>query len=115
MPLDIVRFVELVPGDAGKHFIHNVALHMFNDNWVFFGRRNTGEWRPGKWTWQKQEAEVITLRFAWKNGIRAKTTSFKRNALGWYVSNKHVRACQTKVLYLLPPTNTAELQDMMST
>ena len=105
MPCDIVRFVELVPGDAGRHFIHNVALHMLHDNWVCFGRRNTGEWRPGKWTWLKEEAEVMTLRFAWKDGIRAKTTSFKRNALGWYVTNRHTSACHAKVLYLLPETN----------
>ena len=115
MPSDIVRFVELVHGDAGRHFIHNVALHMLNVNLVFFNRRNTGEWRPGKWTWLKEEAEVITLRFAWKDGIRAKTTSFKRNALGWYVSYQHVRACEAKVLYLLPATNTAESQDPIST
>ena len=114
MPFDIVRFVELVPGDAGRHFIHNVALHMLNDNWIFFGRRDTGEWRPGKWTWQKQEPEVLLLRFAWKDGIRAKTTSFQRNALGWYVSNSHVRACQTKLLYRLPVTNTGESADLMS-
>ena len=35
-PLDIVRFVELVPGDAGRHFLHNVALQMSNANWIFF-------------------------------------------------------------------------------
>ena len=114
MPFDIVRFVELVPGDAGRHFIHNVALHMLNDNWIFFGRRDTGEWRPGKWTWQKQEPEVLLLRFAWKEGVRAKTTSFQKNALGWYVSNSHVRACQTKVLYRLPVTNTGESADLIS-
>ena len=112
---DIVRFVEFVPGDDGKHFLHNVALHMSNNNWVFFGLGDTGEWRPGKWTWQKQEVEVITLTYAWKNGIREKTTSFKRNALGWYVTNMHTRACHSKVLYLLPPTNVAELEDMMIT
>ena len=114
MPFDIVRFVEFVPGDGGRHFIHNVALHMLNDNWFFFGHRDTGEWRPGKWTRQKQEPEVLLLWFAWKEGVRAKTTSFQKNALGWYVSNSHVRACQTKVLYRLPVTNTGESADLIS-
>ena len=35
LPFEIVRFVEFVPGDDGKHFIHNVALNMCNHNWVF--------------------------------------------------------------------------------
>ena len=114
LPFDIVRFVEIVPGDGGRHFIHNVALHMLNDNWIFFGQRDTGEWRPGKWTRQKQEPEVLLLWFAWKEGVRAKTISFQKNALGWYVSNSHVRACQTKLLYRLPVTNTGESADLMS-
>ena len=115
LPFEIVRFVEFVPGDDGKHFIHHVALNMCNHNWVFFGQGDTGELRPGNWAWHKQEAEVITLTYAWKNGIPEKTTSFKRNALGWYVTNKRARACHSKVLYLLPPTNVAELEDMMIT
>ena len=114
LPSDIVRFVEIVPGDGGRHFIHNVALHMLNDNWICFGRRDSGEWRPGKWTWQKQEPEVLLLRFAWKEGVRAKTTSFQKNARGWYVSNSHARACQTKVLYRLPVTNTGESADLIT-
>ena len=114
MPWDIVRFVEFVPGENGRHTLHNVAVHMLNDNWIFFGRPGTGEWRPGKWTRQKQEPEVLLLWFAWKEGVRAKTISFQKNALGWYVSNSHVRACQTKVLYRLPVTNTGESADLMS-
>ena len=43
LPFEIVRFVEFVPGDDGKHFIHNVALNMCNHNWVFFGQGDTGE------------------------------------------------------------------------
>ena len=115
LPFAIVRFVAFVPGDDGKHFIQNVALSVFNHNWIFFGQGDTGEWRPGNWTWHKKEAEVITLTYAWKNGIPEKTTSFKRNALGWYVTNKHTRACHSKVLYLLPPSNVAEFEDMMIT
>ena len=112
---DIVRFVEFVPGDAGRHFLHNVALQISNANWIFFGQGDTGEWRPGNWTWQKQEDEVITLTYAWKNDIPKKMTSFRRNALGWYVTNMHTRACHSKVLYLLPPTNVAEVEDTMIT
>ena len=107
MASDIVRFVEYVPGDNGQHFLNNLALDRCNDNWVFFGDGDTGEWRPGKWTWHKQEEEVITLTYARKHGILEKTRSFKRNALGWYVTNRHTSACHTKVLYLLPQTNLA--------
>ena len=114
MPWDIVRFVEFVPGENGRHTLHNVAVHMLNDNWIFFGRPGTGEWRPGKWTRQKQEPEVLLLWFAWKEGVRAKTISFQNIALGWYVSNSHVRACQTKLLYRLPLTSTGESADLMS-
>ena len=63
----------------------------------------------------QERTEVITLTYAWKNGIPEKTTSFKRNAFGWYVTNKHTRACHSKVLYLLPPTNVAEVEDTMIT
>ena len=108
MASDIVRFVEFVPGDRGRHFVHNVALHMCCDKWVFFGNSgDTGTWRPGSWTWQKQEKEVITLTYARKEGIELKTRSFERNALGWYVTNSHTSACDTKVLYLLPPATLA--------
>ena len=108
MASDIVRFVEFVPGDRGRHFVHNVALHMCCDEWVFFGNSgDTGTWRPGSWTWQKQEKEVITLTFARKGRIKLKTRSFERNALGWYVTNSHRSACDTKVLYLLPPATLA--------
>ena len=107
---DIVRFVEFVPGDAGIHFLHNVALQMSNANWIFFGEGDTGEWRPGNWTWQKQPVEVITLTYAWKNDIPKKMTSFRRNALGWYVTDMQSRARHSKVLYLLPPTNVAEVE-----
>ena len=106
MASDIVRYVEFVPGDNGQHFFNNVALDRCNDNLVFFGVGDTGEWRPGKWTWHKQE-EVITLTYARMHGIREETRSFERNALGWYVTNRHTSACHTKVLYLLPPTNLA--------
>ena len=114
MPWDIVRFVEFVPGENGRHTLHNVAVHMLNDNWIFFGRAGTGEWRPGKWTWQKQEPEVLMFRFDFKQGIGAKTTWFQRNAIGWFVSKSHVRACETRVLCRLPATNTGESSDLAS-
>ena len=65
--------------------------------------------------WQKQEVEVITMTYAWKNDIPKKTTSYRRNALGWYVTNMHTSACHSKILYLLPPTNVAEVEDTMIT
>jgi hypothetical protein len=107
MVSDIVRFVEYVPGDDGQHFLNNVALHRCNDKWVFVGLGDTGDWRAGKWTWHKHEEKVITLTYARKKGIREKTRSFKRNALGWYVTNCHTSASHIKVLYLLPPTTLA--------
>ena len=66
MASDIVRFVEFVPGDDGKHFLHNVALDRCNDNWILFGQGNIGDWRHGHWTWVKQEDVAITLTCAWK-------------------------------------------------
>ena len=93
--------MEFVVGDGGNHFIHNLGLNMRNHSWVFFGQGDTGEWRPGNWTWQKKESEVLTLTYAWKNGIPQKTTSFKRNVVGWYVTADHSRASDCKVLCLL--------------
>ena len=58
----------------------------------------TGEWRPGKWWWRKQEREVITLTYARMHGILEETRSFERNALGWYVTNGHTSAADTEVL-----------------
>ena len=110
MASDILRFVEYVPGDNGQHFLNNLALDRCNDNWVFFGDGDTGEWRPGKWTWHKQDDEVITLTYARKHGILEKTRSFKRNALGWYVTHCHTSASHTKVLYMLPQTNLADFR-----
>ena len=101
LPFRIVRLVEFVVADGGKHFIHNLVLNMCNHSWVFFGQGDTGEWRPGNWTWQKKESEVLTLTYAWKNGIPLKTTSLKRNVVGWHVTAEHSRASDCKVLYLL--------------
>ena len=103
----IVRFVKFVAGDNGQHSFNNVALSRCNDSWVFCGVGETGEWRPGKWWWRKQEREVITLTYARKHGSEVKTRSFERNALGWYVTNGHTSASDTKVLYLLPRSTLA--------
>ena len=102
MATDIVRFVKFVAGDNGQHFFNHVALHRCNDNWIFFGVGDTGVWRSGKWTWRKQEPEVITLTYARKHGSEVKTRSFERNVLGLYVTNRHTSAGRTKVLSLVP-------------
>ena len=107
MATDIVRFVKFVAGDNGQHFFNHVALHRCNDNWIFFGVGDTGVWRSGKWTWRKQEPEVITLTYARKDGSEVKTRSFERNVLGWYVTNRHTSAGRTKVLSLLPRSTLA--------
>ena len=107
MATDIVRFVKFVAGDNGEHFLNHVALHRCNDNWIFFGVGDTGVWRSGKWTWRKQEPEVITLTYARKDGSEVKTRSFERNVFGWYVTNRHTSAGRTKVLSLLPRSTLA--------
>ena len=107
MATDIVRFVKFVAGDNGQHFFNHVALHRCNDNWIFFGVGDTGVWRSGKWTWRKQEQEVITLTYARKDGSEVKTRSFERNVFGWYVTNGHTSAGRTKVLSLLPGSTLA--------
>ena len=58
---------------------------------------------------------AFTLTYAWRNGIPQNTRSYQRNALGWFVTNEHTTAEESKVLYLLPRSNVAELDVMMIT
>ena len=89
----LLRFIELVPGDGGRHFANEVAIHPATKDWLFFKgyRKETGSWRRGS---------CVTLSFASRPGVAARTKSYYRNRYGCFATVDHTTAEHCK--FLLP-------------
>ena len=93
------RFIELVPGDGGRHFANEVAIHPATKDWLFFKghRKETGSWRRGSWDCTDT---CVTLSFASRPGVAARTKSYYRNRDGCFATVDHTTAEHCK--FLLP-------------
>ena len=93
------RFIELVPGDGGRHFANEVAIHPATKDLLFFKshKEETGTWRRGSWDCTDT---CVTLSFASKPGVAARTRSYYRNRYGFLATVDHTTAEHCK--FLLP-------------
>ena len=68
------RFIELVPGDGGRHFANEVAIHLATKDWQFFKghKEETGTWRRGSWDCTDT---CVILSFASRPDVAARTRS----------------------------------------
>ena len=93
------RFIELVPGDGGRHFANEVAIHPATKDWLFFKghKEETGTWRRGSWDCTDT---CVTFSFASRPGVVARRKSYYRNSYGCFAIVDHTTAEQCK--FLLP-------------
>ena len=93
------RFIELVPGDSGRHYANEVAIHPATEDGVFFKchRQETGTWRRGSWDCTDM---CVTLSFASRPDVAARTRSYNRNSYGCFAIVDHTTAQHRK--FLLP-------------
>ena len=93
------RFIELVPGDGGRHFANEVAIHPATKDWVFCmgHREETGTWRRGSWDCPDT---CVTPSFASRPDVAARTRSYYRNSYGCFAIVDHTTAEHCK--FLLP-------------
>ena len=93
------RFIELVPGDGGRHFANEVAIHPATKDLLFFKghREETGTWRRGSWDCTDT---CVILIFASRPGVAARTRSYYRNSYGCFATVDHTTAEHCK--FLLP-------------
>ena len=93
------RFIEVVPGSNGRHFANEIAIDIASPDWVFFKSQgvSAGSWRRGSWN---LTYTCVTLTFASRPGVHAKTRSYYRNGYGCFAIADHTTAAHCK--FLLP-------------
>ena len=93
------HFIELVPGDGGRHFADEVTIHPATKEWLFFKghKEETGTWRRGSWDCTDTR---VTLSFASRPGVAARTRSYYRNSYRCFAIIDHTTAEHCK--FLLP-------------
>ena len=93
------RFIELVPGDGGRLFTNEVVIHPATEDWLFFKghKKETGTWRRGSWDCTDT---CVTLSFASKPGVAARTRSYYQSSYGCFAIVDHTIAEHCE--FLLP-------------
>ena len=83
------RFIEVVP----------CSMDFASPDWVFFKSHgaSAGTWRRGSWNLTDT---CVTLTFASRPGIEARTRSYYRNSYGCFATADHTTAAHCK--FLLP-------------
>ena len=93
------RFIEVIPCSNGRHCANEVAIDLASPDWVFFKSHgaSAGTWRRGSWNLTDT---CVTLTFASRPGIEARTRSYYRNSYGCFATGDHTTAAHCK--FLLP-------------